>query len=163
MQDELLREHVRPVLGRDLDQPREDIRIAGDNAQLVFAVLAAEHDDRIDLPAAQEGEGLPPPDDARGDQRRDLGVKVTLELLALLPADLSEVDEAHALHLQLLHQAGIDLVLARVELAHGGQHRIELNVDPVMPVLFSRMSGSTFCWSISEPTRTMKNSSRLLW
>ena len=126
VQNQLLGEHIRLFTGGYLDQPREYASIARNDAQLALAVLALEHDHRVNVPVAQERKRLAPPHDRRGDERRNLRVKIPLQTLALLPADLPEIHQAHARLFDLLHEAGIHGILAMVELMHARKHGAQL-------------------------------------
>ena len=126
MQNQLLGEHIRLFAGGNLDQPRENARAAGDDPQLILALLPLQHDHGVDILVAQERERLAAADDGGRNQRRDLRIKIAFEPLALLPADFSEIDQPNALLLQLFHQAGIDLVPPPVQFAHAVDHRVDL-------------------------------------
>ena len=126
VQDELLGEHERPLVGGDLNEAGEDARVAGDDAQLLLAVLSLEHDGRVDLPVLEEREGLAAADDGGRDERSDLHVIVALQALALGLADLAEIDDAHADLFHLGHQLGVDGVAAGVEPVDGGDDRVDL-------------------------------------
>ena len=103
MQNQILGEHVRLFAGGNLDQPRENARAAGNDPQLILALLSLQHDHGVDLLVLHEGEGLTLIHDHRGQQRRDLRIKIAFKPLALLPADFSEIDQPNALLLQLFH------------------------------------------------------------
>ena len=139
VQNQLLGEHVRLLVRGDLDQPREHARAARHDAQLALAALALEHGNSIDILVAQERKRLAAAHDDRGDQRRDLAVKVALQLLALLPANLPEIDQAHAGLLHAPEQLGIDEVPALVEPAHGFEHLAQLFLRGHLGLVFAEI------------------------
>ena len=139
MQNQLLGEHVRLLARGDLDQPREHARAARHDAQLALAAFALEHGDGVDILVAQERERLAAAHDDRGDQRCDLAVKVALQLLALLPADLFEIDQAHVGLLHAPEQLGVDEVPALVEPAHGFEHLAQLFLGGHLGLVFAKI------------------------
>ena len=140
VEDELLTEHEVAGAGGDLNQAAEYAVVAGDDAH---AGLAAPFQQRhgVELLIVQEGEGLLAGDDHGGEKRRDLGVEIALQQRALLVGELVEVDDAHAVGLQLAHELLIDATLLLLQLGgaldNGGDLLLGGHVGLVVPLVVS--------------------------
>ena len=115
VENQLLRKHHGARLPGHADEPGKDPGAAGNNAQLFPAVFSGQHAYGVDLLVLQEGEGLPLTHHGGREQRRDLRVKIPLQLAAFLLSDLLKIDQADALLLQPAHQRGIDRVPPSVQ------------------------------------------------
>ena len=139
MQNQLLGQHIRPRLSGDANQPGNHPGAAGNNPQLFLPAFSCQNPHCVDFLVLQEGEGLPPAYRCGRGQGRYFGIKVPLQLAAFPAPQLLKVYQTDAIALQMLHQLGIDGVLAAVQPGHGFPDGLNLLLGGHMGLIVSEI------------------------
>ena len=111
---------------KNLSAEREQTIAGFKDDIILLSAFSCQNPHSVDFLVLQEGKGLPPAYRGGRGQGRDFRVKVPFQLTAFPAPQLLEVYQTDTIALQMLHQLGIDGVLAAVQPGHGFPDGLDL-------------------------------------